>query len=381
MKKGKIFIEGTIGQDYTPASLDADLDSIGSVDVLNVYINSGGGHTTSGYAIARRLANLPFTVNTIANGMVASIATVIFQAPKLQNKGGLRKLYKNSEPFIHNPHWQPDMFSAPIERKDALDLAEQLSHEENKLKDFYSEVTGKKSEELAAIMDDAKTLTPEQFIELGFADEVIGEEIHAFTKYKIAAYLNNNKKTEMADTKELQAELTGIKGFLAKLTKKLFKNAMAETTDGVTVYFDADSVEVGTALFTDEEMTVPAPDGKHTIGEKVYVVLDGVVTEVLEVEAASDVDALNAKIAELEAALVAKDAIVNEKETLLNETKVELQNFAGEIKKFEALLVTGQNFKAEGNQNSGRKPAKEEVAKTPMELLAEKKKAEREAKK
>jgi hypothetical protein len=270
-----------------------------------------------------------------------------------------------------------------MEAKDLELLHEDLKAAENKIKNFYAEITGKSVEDLTPLLDRQTTLSAKEAIENGFADEVAGGEVKAFTKYKIAAYLINNKQTKMADTKELQAELTGIKGFLAKLTKKLFKNAMAETTDGVTVYFDADAVEVGTALFTDEAMTVPAPDGKHTIGEYTYVVLGGLVTEILEVqvEVAADVEALNAKIAELEAALVAKDEIVNEKEALLNETKVELQNFAGEIKKFEALLVTGQNFKAEGNQNSGRKPAKEEVAKTAMELLAEKKKAERESKK
>jgi hypothetical protein len=268
-----------------------------------------------------------------------------------------------------------------MEAKDLELLHEDLKAAENKIKNFYAEITGKSVEDLTPLLDRQTTLSAKEAIENGFADEVAGGEVKAFTKYKIAAYLINNKQTEMADTKELQAELTGIKGFLAKLTKKLFKNAMAETTDGVTVYFDADSVEVGTALFTDEEMTVPAPDGNHTIGESTFVVLDGVVVEIIAVEETADVEALNAKIAELEAALVAKDAIVNEKETLLNETKVELQNFAGEIKKFEALLVTGQNFKSEGNQNSGRKPAKEEVAKTAMELLAEKKKAERESKK
>jgi hypothetical protein len=291
-------------------------------------------------------------------------------------------MYSNSEFFVHNPFWQPTA-PDPMEAKDLELLHEDLKAAENKIKNFYSEITGKSVEDLTPLLDRQTTLSAKEAIENGFADEVAGGEVKAFTKYKIAAYLNNNKQTKMADTKELQAELTGIKGFLAKLTKKLFKNAMAETTDGVTVYFDADAVEVGTALFTDEAMTVPAPDGNHTIGEYTYVVLGGLVTEILEVEVevAADVEALNAKIAELEAALVAKDEIVNEKETLLNETKVELQNFAGEIKKFEALLVTGQNFKAEGNQNSGRKPAKEEVAKTAMELLAEKKKAERESKK
>jgi ATP-dependent protease ClpP protease subunit len=342
--KGKIFIEGVIGQDYTPATLDMDLSNLGNVTEIDVYINSGGGHTTSGYAIARRLESLEAVVNTIANGMVASIATVIFQAPKLQNKGGKRKLYKNSEPFIHNPHWQPDMNSAPIERKDALELADALAHEELKLQNFYAEVTGKETNELATIMNDAKTLSPEQFIELGFADEVIGTEIKAFTKYQIAAFLNNNNKTNM--NTEIANELSAINKFMAKLKTKLFKNASVTTKEDVTVYFDGESVEVGTALFTDEAMTTPAPDGEHTVDMNVYVVADGVVTEVLPDEDNSELEAAKAKIAELEAAIAEKDAIVNEKETLLNETKTEITTLAQKIKSFENSIVTG-NYKVE----------------------------------
>ncbi len=383
MKKEKIYINGYIGSDsffnessFSLADLNHKLDNLSSATEIDVFINSGGGSVTEGFAIYDRLMAFDGTINTYVNGMCGSIATVIYQA----GKKGKRYMYSNSEFFVHNPFWQPTA-PDPMEAKDLELLHEDLKAAENKIKNFYAEITGKSVEDLTPLLDRQTTLSAKEAIENGFADEVAGGEVKAFTKYKIAAYLINNKQTKMADTKELQAELTGIKGFLAKLTKKLFKNAMAETTDGVTVYFDADSVEVGTALFTDEEMTVPAPDGNHTIGESTFVVLDGVVVEIIAVEEAADVEALNAKIAELEAALVAKDAIVNEKESLLNETKVELQNFAGEIKKFEALLVTGQNFKAEGNQNSGRKPAKEEVAKTAMELLAEKKKAERESKK
>ena len=66
---------------------------------------------------------------------------------------------------------------------------------------------------------------------------------------------------------------------------------------------------------------------------------------------------LEAKIAELEASLAAKETLVAETETLLNETKVELVAFAGKVKSFEALLVTGNNFKAEGSQNQGKAPA------------------------
>lgn len=381
MKKEKIYINGYIGSDsffgeasFSLADLNQKLDNLSGATELDVFINSGGGSVTEGFAIYDRLMAFDGKVNTYVNGMCGSIATVIYQA----GKKGTRFMYANSEFFVHNPFWQPTA-PDPMEAKDLELLHEDLKAAENKIKNFYSQITGKTVDELTPLLDRQSTLTPQEAIDNGFADEISSGEVKAFTKYKIAAYLNNNKKTKMADVKELQAELTGIKGFLAKLTKKLFKNAMVDTVEGVTLFFDGDAIVVDMAVFTDETMTTPAPDGTYTVDGNVFTVVGGMVTEINPAQANS-VDELNAKIAELEAALVAKDAIVNEKEELLNETKTELQNFTGQIKKFEAMLVTGANFKAEGNQNSGRKPA-EEVKKTAMELVAEKKKAEREAKK
>lgn len=382
MNKGKIFIEGVIGRDYTPAMLDAQIDNLGDIDVLDVYINSGGGYTVDGYGIHDRLASLPYTVNTIANGMVASIATVIFQAPKTQNKGGKRMLYKNSEPFIHNPHWQPDENSNPIESKDARELFDSLVKEEAKLNSFYSSVTSIESDKIQSIMNDAKTLTPQDFIELGFADEIIETNIQAFTKYRLVAYINNNNKTTEMDNKEIKAEIGGIKGLLNKISKALFKNAYTETLDGMKIYFEGTMVMKDTPVFEDEAMTIPLKDGEYTLDSITLTVVDGIVTAVAEVLAQQTSDALteaNAKIAELEAQLAEKTILVAEKETVLNETKEEFLALAKKVEKFEATFVTGQNFQANGGQSQGKEEPTESTE-TPTQIAA-RKRAEKDAKK
>jgi len=382
VNKGKIFIEGVIGRDYTPAMLDAQIDNLGNVDALDVYINSGGGYTVDGYAIQDRLASLPYPVNTIANGMVASIATVIFQAPKTQNKGGKRLLYKNSEPFIHNPHWQPDENSNPIESKDARDLYDNLVKEETKLNNFYSTVTNIESEKIQAIMNDAKTLTPQQFIDLGFADEIIGTDIQAFTKYRLVAYINNNNKNSEMENKELKAEIGGIKGLLNKISKALFKNAYTETVDGMKIYFEGTMVMQDTPVFSDEAMSTPLPDGDYTLDSMVITVVGGVVTVVSEVQPAegnTDLANANAKIAELEAKLAEKDALVAEKEGVINATQNDIVALVTKVKSFEALIVTGANFQANGGQAQGKaEPA--EPTETPMQKVA-RMRAEKELKK
>jgi len=382
VNKGKIFIEGVIGRDYTPAMLDAQIDNLGDIDVLDVYINSGGGYTVDGYGIHDRLASLPYTVNTIANGMVASIATVIFQAPKTQNKGGKRMLYKNSEPFIHNPHWQPDENSNPIESKDARELFDSLVKEEAKLNSFYSSVTSIESDKIQSIMNDAKTLTPQDFIELGFADEIIETNIQAFTKYRLVAYINNNNKTTEMDNKEIKAEIGGIKGLLNKISKALFKNAYTETLDGMKIYFEGTMVMKDTPVFEDEAMTIPLKDGDYTLDSMVITVVGGVVTVVSEVQPAQDNTELaqaNAKIAELEAQLAEKTILVAEKETVLNETKEEFLALAKKVEKFEATFVTGQNFQANGGQSQGKEEPTESTE-TPTQIAA-RKRAEKDAKK
>jgi len=382
VNKGKIFIEGVIGRDYTPAMLDAQIDNLGNVDALDVYINSGGGYTVDGYAIQDRLASLPYPVNTIANGMVASIATVIFQAPKTQNKGGKRLLYKNSEPFIHNPHWQPDENSNPIESKDARDLYDNLVKEETKLNNFYSTVTNIESEKIQAIMNDAKTLTPQQFIDLGFADEIIGTDIQAFTKYRLVAYINNNNKNSEMENKELKAEIGGIKGLLNKISKALFKNAYTETVDGMKIYFEGTMVMQDTPVFSDEAMSTPLPDGDYTLDSMVITVVGGIVTVVSEAqpsEGNADLANANAKIAELEAKLAEKDALVAEKEGVINATQNDIVALVTKVKSFEALIVTGANFQANGGQAQGKaEPA--EPTETPMQKVA-RMRAEKELKK
>ena len=369
MKTEKIYINGYIGSDsffgeasFSLADLNQKLDNLSSATELDVYINSGGGSVTEGFAIYDRLMAFDGIVNTYVNGMCGSIATVIYQA----GKKGKRFMFENSEFFVHNPFWQPTA-PDPMEAKDLAQLHEDLKAAENKIKSFYATITGKGIEELTPLLDRQTTLSAEEAINNGFADEVVSTQIKAFTKYKIAAYLNNNKKTEMAENTEIKNELSGLKNMFARLSKKLFKNAMAETAEGVVVYFDGEAVEVGTALFIDEAMSEPAPNGQHTVGDNVFVVADGVVTEILPIE---DVEALKSEIETLKAALAEKDAIVNEKETVINETKVELQAFAGKVKEFEAMLVTGQNFKADGSQNSGRKTTETVAPQTPLERFA-----------
>lgn len=321
------------------AQLNKFLDENKDAETIDVYINSGGGSVTEGFAIYDKLSTLNAIVNTYANGMVGSIATVIFQAGK--NKGK-RKMYANSEFFVHNPIWIPDAPNA-MDAKDLALLQEDLKKAEDKIKNFYADITGKSVDELTPILDRQTTLTAQEAIEFGFADEKVSQEISAFTKYRIAAFLpNHNKNSEMSQ--DLKNELTGVKKILAQIRKAIFKNAQSVTVDGVTVYYEGETLAEGTVVFLDEAMTELAT-GVHVIdGKTVTLDENGVVLTITEVAATDELTQANAKIAELQAALDAANGVVAE-------TKTNIEVLAKKVTEFETKLVTGANFKAQGSQH------------------------------
>lgn len=347
MKK-EIHISGDIGTHYTLEKLNSVLVALGSdVTELDVFINSGGGCVTTGFAMYDKLMSLPYTVNTIVNGMCGSIATIIYQA----GKKGKRKMFKNAEFFVHNPSWQP-MYPQPMEAKELQYLAEDLKNAENKIKNFYSEITGKSVNDITPILDRQTTLTANEAIEWGFVDEIVGVEVEAYTRYKLVAYFDSQKTiNNKMENQKVQEELTGIKGILAKLTKAFFKNKTTELESGEKLYFAEDVVAEGTVLYLDEAMTEKVVDAEHVlVGGVIAVTVDGVVTELKSVEDTTEVDALKAEVEILKAQLADKDAIVAEKETLLNETKTNIEVLASKVKKFEAMIVTGKGANPTGSQ-------------------------------
>ena len=66
---------------------------------ITIYLNSPGGEVNSGFAIYDAIKFLRSEVRVVSNGLTASIATVIFMAPKKQFRFSL----PNSKFLIHQP--------------------------------------------------------------------------------------------------------------------------------------------------------------------------------------------------------------------------------------------------------------------------------------
>lgn len=328
---------------------------------IEVHINSGGGLVSEGFAIYDKLVSTGLPVTTIVEGMCGSIATVIAQA----GKTGSRKMFQNSEYFIHNPLWIP---SAPdAHNADDLEkLTEELRKNEEKLLAFYAKTTGADTNVLSEKMKVETTLSSTEAKELGFIDEIISTDVVAMVKYKIAAavQVQNTKPNKMTEIeKAIKAGLEKMEKLFAASRKPKFVNVM--TAEGVEIYYDGELAE-GVAVFTDEAMTAPAPDGTYTIESKVYTVVSGVVSAVAEVTAKTDLEISNEKIAALQAELEASKQEVVAAKAEVETIKAEKDTVVAKTTELEAEFVAlkeqittglGQTF----NANSGKPtpPAKE----------------------
>lgn len=326
------------------------------VDEIDVLINSGGGLVTEGFAIHDRLKTLGKKINTIVLGQCGSIATVVHQA---NANGGTRKIHENSDYYIHNPFIQ---FMEPLDADGARALSDELQKAQDKILNFYHEVTGTKKAELKKRMDEATSLSADEARKLGFVDEVIETVITNQKRYAIAAYVNH-KSNSMLDIKKMFAD---FKNEMTETIKAIvkpadIKNASSTTDDGTVIYYDGE-LNVGTKCFIDAEMQKPLDNGTYKVDGTSYVVVDGAVTEVTPMmddntEALKKENLeLKNKVTELEeAAKVANEKVAevqNESNQKLETLKTSIEKVVNErVEAFKAKIFTGEKFNPEFIQN------------------------------
>ncbi len=380
----EIFINGYIGDifdlfgdgnNFTLNKLNQELAANPDAAEIVVHINSGGGLVSEGFAIYDKLVATGKPITTIVEGMCGSIATVIAQA----GKTGKRKMFQNSEYFIHNPLWIPNGPDAHT-ADDLENLTADLRKSEEKLINFYEKVTGANRVALADKMKVETTLTSAEALQLGFIDEVISTDIRAMVRYRIAAAVtpkqtnkNNNTMSELKE--EIKAGFASMEKTFLNLFKGRKVNATVKTTEGIDIYFDG-ALEVGSKVFVNAEMTEPAPDGVHTYEDKLYTVAGGVVTNVEEIsDTKTPEQVAAAKIAELEAQVAAKDAELitakKETETILAQANTLKTEFVA----LKSAIETGggQNFNSPLLDKDGNVVA---TKKTALQIIAEKRAAE-----
>ncbi|ABS33643.1 Clp protease ClpP [Clostridium botulinum] len=197
---GEAYIYGDIvsykwdDTDTTAKSFKEDLDSLGDIDTLNIYINSPGGSVFQGQAIYNIIKRHKAKINIHVDGVAASIASVIAMA------GNTIFMPKNSMMMIHNP-WTFAYGNAKELRKQADDLDK---IRESLIEAYLSKAGDKLSREtLIGIMDNETWLTAQECYDYGLCDELVEEkEIAASINTELFAKYKNTPKELLNKTEK-----------------------------------------------------------------------------------------------------------------------------------------------------------------------------------
>src|SRR5690606_3155617 len=170
---GELYIYGEItpakweDSDTTAQSFKEDLEKLGGVETLNVYINSPGGSVFQGQASYNILKRQKGRVNVHIDGLAASIASVVAMA------GATVFMPQTAMRMVHDP-WMLVIGNAQDLRKTADDL--------DKIRDSiieaYLSTAGSRLsvEKISELMDNETWLTAQECADYGLCDEVVAEK-------------------------------------------------------------------------------------------------------------------------------------------------------------------------------------------------------------
>jgi ATP-dependent Clp endopeptidase proteolytic subunit ClpP len=342
MSETHIYIYDQIGSGFFSEGIQAksiaeQLNASKDKKVI-LHINSPGGSVYEGYAIYNLLQNSGKTIETVVEGICASIATLIALS------GSKITMLPLSQWLVHNPF-------AFIEG-DAEDLkkaADDLAKIQSTLVNIYVSKTGKTIEEIQALMNEDRIIDANEAMALGFVDEV-KEHLKAVAFLKS----NNSNSISMKDIEALETRMGVFEGLLNKFASLWKpKNIEVKTKDEKTLVIDP-AVEAGATVTQDG---APAVDGDITLEDgKVITVMGGLITEVKDGEAAGapdEVADLKAKIAELEAEKAANATALAAAQAEATSAKAAIAELRAEYENIMALTVGDNKPPKAGKQKFG----------------------------
>lgn len=154
------------GYAHSAQSFKRELDALGDIKVLNVYINSPGGDVFEGNAIYNMLSRKAKNcqLNVYIDGLAASIASVIAMAGKVF-------MPSNAMMMVHNA-WSYTWGNA----KELRDTANALDKIDISIKQTYLNKAGDNLDEetITDLMDKETWLTAQECFDYGLCDEIIG---------------------------------------------------------------------------------------------------------------------------------------------------------------------------------------------------------------
>lgn len=268
---------------------------------INVRIRSFGGDVQTGFDIYNELRRYAkdnnAKVQTLGEGFVASIATVIFLA------GDKRILTENTNPFVHNA-WT----YAVGDSNELTRVVSELETCNKKIAEHYALHTELSVDEALGLMKNETSITPEEAKEMRFCTEI--EEVLRPVALRRFTNINTNKMSNK----------TKRTIFYAKKTLGLVSNKVVSTADGKELDFyeleDDAVISVGAKAYydgMDADGSFIMPNGDT------YVFVAGELTEIQSedetdtnaedlAEANATIELLTDKVNELESQIAAYQA-------------------------------------------------------------------------
>ena len=190
-KTGDIFIYGYIvsykwdddDPDVTATSFKKELDGLGEIDALNIYVNSGGGSVFQAQAIYSILKRHNAKKNVYIDGLAASAATFLAMA------GDKVYMPKNATFMVHNP--MSFAWGNANEMRKEADVLDKIRV--GMIEAYMSHIGEKITEDkLIELLDAESWLSAQEAFDNGFVDEIIeAKEIAACVDSEVlAAYKN-----------------------------------------------------------------------------------------------------------------------------------------------------------------------------------------------
>lgn len=187
--EGELYIYGDITSwewdesDTSANSFKRDLDALGDIHTLHLYINSPGGSVFEGVTIYNILKRHKARVIVHVDGLAASIASVIAMA------GDEVHMPRNAMMMIHNP-WTITWGNAAQLRKEADDL-DRIGVS---MRQTYLDKSGGKltEDKLIELLDAETWLSAQECFDYGFCD-VVGDanQAAAFVSEELFARYRN----------------------------------------------------------------------------------------------------------------------------------------------------------------------------------------------
>ena len=136
-------------------------------DIIQLIICSDGGCSESSLALFDLIKNNPITINTVAFGLVASAAAIVFAA------GKHRTIMPNAWVMVHEETPGPEAF-ADLNVSQIDKLNKHYRRMEDQASEILATVTKTSVDKWKELHKNETYLSAEECLELGLADEIYG---------------------------------------------------------------------------------------------------------------------------------------------------------------------------------------------------------------